>query len=150
MIQSKIFHLNDWNLMVYPSLIGIVFNIKMINSFNLIKSKSVDNKIVKQNSIKDKKVCYKKHIFKLNHHTDYNKACQDLAINKKKQETMWNNYGIEDISTLYYLDKIQKTHQKNSNLSSNAISNLSSDQYICDISPFHKLFSSIDYYLKKK
>ena len=147
-IQSKIFQLNDWNLMAYPALIGIAFNIKMINSFSFYKnSKSSisNNQNYKKKENKSPKKNSKKYIFRLNHHTDYNKSCQELAINKKKQETMWNKYEIEDISTLYYIHKIQKVNSLNK---SNNLK-LENDN-ICDITLFNKLFSSIDYHIKSK
>ena len=147
-IQSKIFQLNDWNLMAYPALIGIVFNIKMINSFSPYKnSKSSisNNQKCKNKKNRSPKRNSKKYIFRLNHHTDYNKSCQELAINKKKQETMWNKYEIEDISTLYYIHKIQKVN----GLNNSNISKLENNN-ICDVSLFNKLFSSIDYHIKSK
>jgi len=147
-IQSKIFQLNDWNLMAYPALIGIVFNIKMINSFIPNKNSKLsisNNQNCKKKVNKSPKRNSKKYIFRLNHHTDYNKSCQDLAINKKKQETMWNKYEIEDISTLYYIHKIQKVNILNK---SNNLKVKNDD--ICDITLFNKLFSSIDYHIKSK
>lgn len=147
-IQSKIFQLNDWNLMAYPALIGIVFNIKMINSFSIYKnSKSsiYNNQKCKKKENKSPKINSKNYIFRLNHHTDYNKSCQELAINKKKQETMWNKYEIEDISTLYYIHKIQKVNILNK---SNNLKVKNDD--ICDITSFNKLFSSIEYHIKSK
>ncbi len=43
-IQSRIFKIGDWNLMVFPSLIGVVFNIKIINSFSPCKKPIYYNK----------------------------------------------------------------------------------------------------------
>ena len=34
-IQSRIFKIGDWNLMVFPSLIGVVFNIKIITALTI-------------------------------------------------------------------------------------------------------------------
>ena len=149
-IQSKIFQLNDWNLMVYPSLIGIVFNIKMINSFSPYKNKnniSIRNNTKNYKKNKSPKRNNKKYIFRLNHHTDYNKSCQEFAINKKKQETMWNKFGIEDISTLYYVNKLKNLNNLNKIENQDTIK---SKNNLDEINSFSKLFSSIDYHIKSK
>jgi DNA polymerase III delta prime subunit len=186
-IQSKIFKLNDWNLMVYPALVGVVFNIKMINRFSPYKnnksdtninknqtrqtrqtykatncqatncqatnSKIINREVVNNQTKKNKspKRNNKKHIFRLNHHTDYNKSCQELAINKKRQEYMWNKYEIEDISTLYYINKLHKINTKNTkNINIQNDKALVKNGEAFDINSFSKLFSSIDYHTKCK
>jgi len=92
--NSKIFLNQTWELNNYLSEIGIISNIKLIKYNKLFY-----NKTQKPITIK-----YKNYIPE--HHYGFNKMAQDEGFFNRRKTFLNNNIQINDLQSLYYIDKL--------------------------------------------
>ena len=98
--NSKIFLNQTWELNNYLSEIGILSNIKILKY-----NKNFYNKTQKPIIIK-----YKNYIPE--HHYGFNKMAQDEGFFNRRKTILNNNIQINDLQSLYYIDKIMNTSNK--------------------------------------
>jgi replication factor C subunit 1 len=86
-LHNIIFNSQEWKLMDYLCIVGIVNNIILLRDFN--------------NNLNNKKVFY------LTHHNKFNRMCQDEAIIRNKKGILSSQFnGINDSKSLYYIKNI--------------------------------------------
>ncbi len=86
-LHNIIFNSQEWKLMDYLCIVGIVNNIILLRDFN--------------NNLNNKKIFY------LTHHNKFNRMCQDEAITRNKKRVLSSQFnGINDPKSLYYIKNI--------------------------------------------
>jgi energy-coupling factor transporter ATP-binding protein EcfA2 len=101
--NSKIFLKQTWELKNYLSEIGIISNIKLMKY----------NSHFYNNSKTPQKIKFKNYI--LEHHYEFNKMAQDEGFFNRRKTFLNNNIQVNEIQSLYYIDKLMNLSLKNNN-----------------------------------